>query len=169
MTKIDRKMKSTINFLGLLLMSTLFMTSCNKDEVVTTNSNFEGTYKGQFMINSTTETETVIFKNNGVFNISLKSANAISTIKGWYTYDTVTKLGVIHYDNNISEEFICTDGELHIGNNIYCNHAEHKNGHSNNHLAESHHKKHQKNHNSNHNENHNHNSSHKKHHRGHHH
>lgn len=123
-------------------MSTVLMTSCEKDETIVSNSKLEGTYKGKFLSSNITEIETVMFDNNGVFNISLESASTTSTIKGWYTYDAATKSGVIHHENNTTENFTCTDGEVHIGDNIYCNHPEHKTGHNNDHLAGDHNENH---------------------------
>ncbi len=154
-------MKSTIKFLGLLLMSALLLTSCEEDEAMDTNSKLEGTYKGKFMSNKTIETETVIFQNNGVFHMNLKSANTTSSIKGRYTYNVTTRSGVIQHENNTTEDFTCTNGEIHIGNNIYCNHADHKDGHHNNHLAGNHHENHKGNHKGNHNENHKNHKNHK--------
>ncbi len=140
---MDRNMKNLFKFLGLLLGGIFLTISCEKDGVMDTNSKLEGTYKGKFMSNCKTETEIVTFENNGVFKMCLKSANTTSTIEGRYTYDATTNSGVIHHENHTTEDFTCTNGEVHIGNNIYCNHTEHENGHSNNHSAGDHNGNHQ--------------------------
>ncbi len=158
-----RHMKKTFIFLVWLLISTVLITSCKKEGTTITNSKLEGTYKGQFMSNNTSETESIIFDNNGTFCIDLTSGNNTSSIKGWYTYDATTNSGVIHHENNASEDFTCNNGEVHIGNNVYCNHPEHETGHSNHHLAGSHHGNHHSNHHDNHHENH-HGNHHGKHH-----
>ncbi len=124
-----------------LITGLLMLSSCSKDQnnnVVVSNNNLEGTYKGVFTKAKGHVTETVAFYHDKTFKMTQTSHSSSSTISGTYTYDAKTKSGILHHPNHQNEDFTCTDHEIHIGNNVYCNHAEHQNGHHNNHCAGNH-------------------------------
>lgn len=122
-------------FISLIVVLTL--SSCFKKNITVSNNTLNETFKAMFVEQTKQSIETIKFNNDKTFSIDIKKDNEVKKINGIYKYDAEKNTGILQFANT-TETFICKNKELHIGNNTYCNHSEHKNGHKNNHFTGSH-------------------------------